>query len=162
MFGVVTTSTINFEDLAKKYPQATSFRDDLAALYRIAALFNSFANRNEHAMGALRITCDTLETLVRDRPDSVDYKTRLAEALVALGKLQKGAGDSDKAAVSYERAIALREELATAAPDDKTVAQDLKSAKRDLDRIKEAAAKPEKPAAPATAEASDSSPAAVQ
>ncbi len=159
LFMTVLSGTSTFEALAKQYPQATTFRDDLAALHRIAALFMDFQNQTPQATSALRMTSEVLESLVRDRPDNADYKTRLAEALVALGKLQKRAGNPDKAIANYERAIVLREELAAAAPDDKTIEQDLKSAKRDLERLKTA---PAKPAAPATAEAADSPPPAVQ
>ena len=164
LFLTVVMATATFEALSEKYPQEISFRDDLAALHRINGLFNTLFNRTGPAIGGLKSAHDVLETLVRDRPDSVDFKSRLAEALVSLGKLQKTDGKPEDAIASYERAVQLREQLATAAPDDKTIAQDLKTATRDLERLKAApAAKAAPPAeAPATAEAADAAPATVQ
>jgi tetratricopeptide (TPR) repeat protein len=170
LFLTVLMASATFENLAGKFPQHTGFRDDLAALQRINGLFNSLFNRNKQAIEALTTTCALLEVLVREKPDNADFKTRLSEALVSLGKLQKSEGDPGKAIASYERAVVLRQELATSAPDDKTIAQDLKTASRDLERLKTAPApKTAAPAAdtpaaeaPATAEAADAAPSAVQ
>ena len=138
LFLAVSTCCGPYEELAKTYPQTLAFRDDLAALRRILALFNGFLNRNKEALVALGQSSAALETLVRDAPTNAEYKSRLAEALVAAGKLQKARGENDKAIAGYERAVALRTELAAAAPDDKILQTDLKTAQRDLERLKAA------------------------
>ena len=79
---------------------------------------------------------DTLETLVRDRPASVDYQTRLAESLTTAARMQKTEGETDKAAANLRRAVAVREQMAAAHPDDAALKQELTTVQRDLEKLK--------------------------
>jgi tetratricopeptide (TPR) repeat protein len=137
MGGAITT----FDDLAKKNPKVIGFRDDLAALLRSSAMFNAFVGRRKQALGGLLQTRDVLETLVRDQGANVDFKNRLVETLVSAAKMQKSDGERDAAIGNYQRAVELRQQLATAAPDDPSLQKDLDAVKRDLDKLKNAPAK---------------------
>ena len=146
LFITVQIAGTTFEDLSKKYPQSIGFRDDLAAIRNIVAPFMNFQRRADQEMRSRMMMRDVLETLVRDAPDNADFKTRLAETLTTLANLQKAANENDQAIASFDRAIQLREQLATAEPDNQSLAQNVTIAKRQLDRLKAApAAKPAPP-----------------
>jgi hypothetical protein len=83
-----------------------------------------------------------LESLVREFPANDVYKDRLAEALVEIAQLERRTNKADAAIKSYEQAIALLEQLATAKPDDKALAARLEAAKKALAQLR-----PESPAA---------------
>ena len=136
----------SLEDMAKKYPDAVNFRDDVAGLRKAVGSILGLVGQNEPALAAWLVARDMLETLVRDRPDDAEYKTRLAESLIAAAKLQKSAKQLDEAAANYKRAVEVREQLAAANPDDKTLQQDLTIAKRELDKLKPAQVSNDAPA----------------
>ncbi|MBI3840337.1 MAG: hypothetical protein HY288_20640 [Planctomycetia bacterium] len=140
-------ATSTFEQMAKAHPEVVSFRDDVAALQRVTATLESLIGLNQQSLAAWLGARDVLETLVRDRPADADYKTRLAESLVAAARLQKSAKQLDEAAANYKRAVEVREQLVAANPDDKSLQQELTVIKRDLDKLKPAQASNDPPAA---------------
>ena len=164
LFITVQMAGSTFEDLSKKYPQSIGFRDDLAAIRNIVALFMNFQRRPDQEMRSRMMTRDVLETLVRNAPDNADFKTRLAETLTTLANLQKAANENDQAIASFDRAIQMREQLAAAEPSNQSLAQNVTIARRQLDRLKAApAAKPAPPKeapAPEAASAEAAPPAA--
>jgi predicted Zn-dependent protease len=152
--GGITT----FDQLAKEHPQVTSFRSDLAGLRRTSAiLFSNIAYATSQAsfrrqsLTAWLQARDVLETLVRDQPANVDFKSRLVEALLAAAKMQKADGARDEAIANYTRAVELRQQLAAAAPENETFQKDLAIVQRDLEKLKAApvAAKSSPAVAPA-------------
>jgi hypothetical protein len=126
-----------YQGLSQKYPQVVSFRDDYSALLKASAMLE--AQRPDHRQEAIASWLkarDALETLVRDRPANVDYQIRLAESLTTAARMQKTAGETDKAAANLLRAVAVRELMAAAHPDDNTLKQELTTVKRDLEKLK--------------------------
>jgi tetratricopeptide (TPR) repeat protein len=142
--GLASTS---LEGMARKHPDVVNFRDDVAGLQKAVGSIMALVGRNDQALTAWLVARDMLETVVRDRPADAEYKTRLAESLIAAAKLQKSAKQLDEAAANYHRAVEIREQLAAASPDDKTLQQDLTIAKRELDKLKPAQASNDAPAA---------------
>ncbi|HEV3138680.1 MAG TPA: hypothetical protein VGZ26_12265, partial [Pirellulales bacterium] len=142
--GVASTA---LEGIAKKHPDAVNVRDDVAGLQKVVATILALVGRNEQALAAWLLARDMLETLVRDRPDDAEFKTRLAESLIAAAKLQKSAKQLDTATANYQRAVEVREQLAAANPDDKTRQQELTVVKREFDKLKPAQASSDAPAA---------------
>lgn len=138
-----------YDELSRKFPQIAGFRDNFSALLKATAMLEGqLPNGSAKSLESWLKTRDVLETLVRDQPANKDYQVRLAESLVSAARLQKSAKENDKAADNLKRAIEVREQLAAAYPDDKTVKQDLTVAKRDLEKLAAApAAKSEPPAA---------------
>ncbi len=128
------------QKMATQYPDAISFRDDVAGLRRVLASLQPLIGRNKEALISWLGARDALETLVRDRPADADYKTRLAESLVAAAKLQKSAKQLDEAAANYKRAVEVRKQLAEANPDDKSLQQELTTLQRELEKLKPAEA----------------------
>jgi hypothetical protein len=122
--------------LARKYPQATVFRDDLSGLLRISATLQALIpQRVPFALNAWNEAIPTLETLVRDQPANVDYQTRLVEALVSAANLEKRDDKAADAITKLKRAVEVREQMVAANPDDKTLAQDLTKIKGDLQKL---------------------------
>jgi tetratricopeptide (TPR) repeat protein len=142
--GIASTA---LEDMAKKHPEVVTFRDDVAGLQKALATIEALVGRNERALADWLLARDMLETLVRDRPADAEYKTRLAESLIAAAKLQKSAKQLDEAVANYQRAVEVREQLAAASPDDKARQQDLTIVKRELDKLKPAQVSNDAPAA---------------
>jgi eukaryotic-like serine/threonine-protein kinase len=131
-----------YQGLSQKYPQVVSFRDDFSALLKASAMLQAQRpERRQEALGSWLKARDALETLVRDRPANLDYQTRLAESLTTAARMQKTAGETDKAADNLQRAVALREQMAAAHPDDNGLKQELTIVKRDLEKLKPAADK---------------------
>ena len=56
LFITVQMAGSTFEDLSKKYPQSIGFRDDLAAIRNIVALFMNFQHRPDQEMRSRMIT----------------------------------------------------------------------------------------------------------
>jgi hypothetical protein len=144
--------------LARKYPQAIVFRDDLSGLLRISATLQSLIpQRVPFALNAWNEAIPILETLVRDQPANVDYQTRLVEALVGAANLEKRDDKAGDAITKLKRAVEVREQMVAANPDDKSLAQDLTKIKGDLQKLeatggsKPEAAATESAAAPAEA-----------
>jgi tetratricopeptide (TPR) repeat protein len=138
-----------YQALSQKYPQVVSFRDDFSALLKASAMLQSQRPERRHeALASWLKARDALETLVRDRPANVDYQTRLAESLTTAARMQKTAGETDKAAANLQRAVAVREQMAAAHPDDNSLKQELTTVKRDLEKLKPP---PDKDAAAAAA-----------
>lgn len=155
LFFTVQGAMAAITELNQKYPQAVGFRDDLAALNRITALFMSARNRRPQALQSLLKSRDMLESLVKDEPANVDFKSRLGECVFATARIQKAEGENDKAVASYERAVDIRQQLADAAPDDQTLKQDLATTKRELERLKAAPPAKKSPASDTAAPAGD-------
>ena len=131
-----------YQGLSQKYPQVVSFRDDFSALLKASAMLQAqLPARRQEALASWLRARDALETLVRDRPDNVDYQTRLAESLTTAARMQKSAGETDQAAANLQRAVAVREQMAEAHPDDKKLKQELTIVQRDLEKLKPPAAK---------------------
>jgi tetratricopeptide (TPR) repeat protein len=141
----------SLEDMAKNHPDVVSFRDDVAGLEKMLASIFPLVGQRDRALASWLKARDMLETLVRDRPADAEYKTRLAESLIEAAKLQKSAKQLDEAAANYQRAVEVREQLAAAKPDDKTLQQALVAVKRDLDKLKPAQASNDAAAAPPAA-----------
>ncbi len=148
-------ANLTFEELSEKHPQTVTFRDDLAAIQRIPATLFGFAGLNDRAIKAWQRASDALATCVRDRPDNLDYKVRLAEALSALASRQRSAGKIEDAVANYQRTVEVREQIVAANPDDKTRQQELTTTKRDLDRAKSATTKSAKKETPAAEKAAE-------
>ncbi len=167
MVMLVTFGAANstIDSLVAEYPQVPSFRNDQAALGRtvgtltgtVAAAMPAIREQfRAQSQAAWLKTRDSLEWLVKEQPNNGDYKTRLVEALVAVGKLQRGKS-RDEAIGSYTRAVELREQLAAAAPTDEALKRELESLKGDLERMK--ASRPAAKAAPTEkATANDAAP----
>ncbi len=162
-FGAAN-STI--DSLVAEYPQVPSFRNDQAGLGRTVGTLTTLmsavapADMREQLRGqgqaAWLKTRNALESLAKEQPNNVDYKTRLIEALVALGKAQRSKS-RDEAIANYTRAVELREQLAAGAPTDEALKKELESLKGDLERMK--ASRPAAKAAPAEkAAANDAAP----
>jgi hypothetical protein len=134
--------------LSRKFPQDVSFRDNHAALLKVSALITSQIRRQGAAAKTLEhwlAARDVLESLVKDQPANKDYQVRLAESLMNAARLQKTSDQKDKAIANVKRAIEVREQMAAAYPDDKTIKSDLTTAQRELTNLEAAPA--ETPAA---------------
>jgi tetratricopeptide (TPR) repeat protein len=139
LFFALSGAIMTFEDLNKAYPQAVRPRDELSAMLKYSAMMRSSLGQRNQAINNWLAAQRLLETLVRDQPANDAYKARLAEALVGAGRLQKAAKDTAAAIESYQRAVEVREQLAAAKPDDKTLADELAAAKTELEKLKAAA-----------------------
>jgi len=129
----------SLESLARKYPENPIFRDDLAAMQRISGSLQSMrAERHSYAMVAWEQARDTLETLVREQPNNMDFQVRLVEALTSLANLQKQNDKKDEAIANLKRAVEVREQMSQANPDDKALADELAKAKGDLAKLEPA------------------------
>jgi len=139
--GVITSLTGVIDVLGEasvQHPQSVGIRDDLAAFLKASCNLLSMGGRNALSLEQWLRARDILEQLSREQPANNDYKARLAEALMAAGRLQKTAKENDAAAASFQRAVEIREQLAAANPDDKSAQQDLIVAKRELEKLKPA------------------------
>ena len=153
-----------YTKLVAKFPNEPLFYDDLSSIHRVAATLQSQVDeRKPFAIEAWTAAAGLLEKLNQLRPGNVDYQNRLLEALVGAGRLQLEAGKNDAAIVNMQRAVEVREQMAAATPDDKTLAEELEKAKKELAAIKPGSAEPvaeeaaeepvaEEPAAEAPAE----------
>lgn len=135
-------TVMSYEELKQAHPEVVSFRDDIAGASRIPGTMFGFANANARSASAWQKAVDNLDSVVRDRPNDIEYKVRLAEALSALASRQKSMRKTEEAMANYQRVIDLREQIVAANPEDNTRKSELTTAKRDLERLK--AAKPAK------------------
>jgi tetratricopeptide (TPR) repeat protein len=134
LYLAIQNAVSAYRDLSKKFPGSVPIRDDLVALLASAAqLIALVPERGGAALGSWVEASSVLETLVRDEPNNADYKRRLAEALENAARIQKTSdAEKDKAIINLKRAVELRQQLADASPDDKTVQQQLARVKKDL------------------------------
>jgi len=168
LFLSMMTAMNVMDSTGKQYPQILTPRDDLAEMRSQAAKLLGMAMMSDPGMGKMSLDYwikarDVLETLVRDQPANLDFKNRLAESLVGAAKLQRSNKDLAGAIENYTRALALREEMVTANPEDKASQQEVTSIKSALEKLKaaETAAKENAPKESAPKEAaSDAQPAA--
>jgi hypothetical protein len=126
--------------LSQEHPQTLGFRDDFAATRRVVAFLYTLIGQNGPALKNWLTVRDEMEKLVSQLPANADYKNRLAESLLAAGRIQRTSSDKDAAIASFQRAVEVREQLASGNPDDKTLQVDLKVAKRELEKLKPAQA----------------------
>jgi tetratricopeptide (TPR) repeat protein len=150
---IVTFGAANstIDSLVAQYPQVATFRSDQAGLSRtVATITGAFAvampAMRDQSLAAWIKARNALESLVKEQPDNSDFKTRLVEALVALGKMQRSKS-RDEAIANYARAVELREQLVAAEPKDESLKKDLDSLKADLEKLK--SSRPVAKAAPA-------------
>jgi hypothetical protein len=136
---VIEFISSSLKDLSQEHPQAIGFRDDYAATRRVVAFLFTLIGQNSQALTNWLLVRDTMEKLVSEQPANADYKNRLAESLLAAGRIQRTT-DKDAAIASFQRAVEVREQLASANPDDKTLQTDVKVAKRELEKLKPAQA----------------------
>jgi tetratricopeptide (TPR) repeat protein len=149
----IATAITTYEELSKKNPQTPALRDDLSSLLKSSAMLQGqVPGRRQQSLAAWIKARDTLETLVRDRPDSEDFKLRLVESLVNAARMQKSDKQIDEATKNFQRAVAVREQMVAAKPDDKTLQKDLDLVKRELEKVGPAPAADK--AAPTASEAS--------
>jgi hypothetical protein len=143
-----------YENLSKKYPSDANLRNNHAALLKGWALIQGQmpGGRNKSLESWLQAR-DVLETLVRDQPTVEDYQVRLVESLTNAARIQKTDKVIDQATANMQRAVAVREQMAAAQPDNKTLQQELSTAKRELEKMKPADA-------PATSDKTAEAPAA--
>jgi tetratricopeptide (TPR) repeat protein len=134
--------------LSKKYPSDVNLRNNHAAVLKGWALIQSqMPGGSPKSLQAWLDARDVLETLVRDQPAVQDYQVRLVESLTNAARVQKTNKEIDQATTNMQRAVAVREQMAAAQPDNKTLQQELTTAKRELERMK-----PSEAPAAATAE----------
>jgi tetratricopeptide (TPR) repeat protein len=126
-------------DLAAQYPQATVFRSDLAGLQRVSATLQTAVGRTPFALEAWLGARDQLESLLRDQPTNTEFQMRLVEALVGAANLQKQAGETEAAIANFKRAVEVRQQMADANPEDKTLADELAKVKSNLEKLQPAA-----------------------
>lgn len=155
LFFAIQNAQGTYRDLTKKFPESVAFRDDLTALLKSTAMLLTAINRQPGALNAWLEACDVLETLVRDQPSNADFQARFAESLANAAKIQQNTGEPDKAIANYERAVKVREKLAEANPQDKSLAQEVTKLQGDLERARtvKAPAKEAPEGAPEQAEA---------
>ncbi len=123
-------------DLAAQYPQATVFREDLAGLQRVSAILQTaVGGRTPFALSAWLNARDQLESLLRDQPSNPELQARLVEALVGAANLQRQAGENDEAIANYKRAVEVRQQMADANPEDKSLADELAKVKSSLEKL---------------------------
>ncbi len=129
----------SYQKLSSDFPAVVSFRDDTSALLKLLALLNAqLPGGPQRALPLWLQARDVLETLVRDQPDNVDYKTRLIESLVNAGRIQKAA-ERDAAITNLKRALELREQMASATPDDAALKKEADRLKTELEKLQAAA-----------------------
>ncbi|MGD9723235.1 MAG: hypothetical protein AB7O59_18620 [Pirellulales bacterium] len=136
MLITMAQGTVTFREILRNHPTAVKPREELATFLKYAAAIQEFARRRQQALAQWTQARDVLDSLLREQPGNSQYKSRLAEAQAAMGKLQKEQKNADEALQSYERALALREELASSAPDDKALAADVEAVKKELDKLR--------------------------
>lgn len=147
-----------YSALSRKYPDDVNLRNNHAALLKGWALIQGqLPGGRPKSLAAWLTARDILETLVRDQPAVQDYQVRLVESLANAARIQKTDKVLDQATANMQRAVAVREQMAAAQPDNKTLQQELTTAKRELERMKPAetpaAAEADKPADAPVAEA---------
>ncbi len=139
LFVSLQSAKNRFIDAHRAAPDAVRPRDELANLRKYTAMFLERQNQRPRALGEWSDAAELLETLVRDQPANTDYQARLAEALVATGKLQAREQDTDAAVKSFQRTVELLEQLLAAAPQDEALAKDLETAQNELAKVLAAA-----------------------
>jgi hypothetical protein len=136
----------NYQRLSHDFPAVTSLRDDFSATLKVLALLQSqIAPDRALPMWVQGIPVN--ESLVKDQPQNADYNARLIECLVNAARLQKDK-ERDQAVANLKRAVEVRQQLASAAPDDKTLQKELAKLKTELEKL-EAAPPPAAEAPPA-------------
>lgn len=142
----------SYQKLSGKFPNVITFRDDLSAALKVLALIKSqLPNGKEHALPLWVQGITVNETLVRDQPQNADYNARLVECLVNAARIQKDReGEREAALTNLKRAIEVRQQQATATPDDKTLPKEVEKLQAELAKVE--AAPPPKAAEPAAAE----------
>lgn len=149
----ISQAKSTYERLSKKYPSDANLRNNYAALLKGTALIQGqMPGGRAKSLASWLQTRDVLETLVRDQPAVQDYQVRLVESLTNAARMQKADKEIDQATANMQRAVAVREQMAAAEPDNKTLQQELTTAKRELERMKPAEA-PAAATADKTAEA---------
>jgi hypothetical protein len=149
----IARAKTTYEKMSKKYPADANLRNNYAALLKGTALIQGQQpGGRKKSLESWLQTRDVLETLVRDQPAVRDYQVRLVESLTNAARAQKTEKEFDQATANMQRAVAVREQMAAAEPDNKTLQQELTTAKRELERMKPAEA-PAASTADKTAEA---------
>ncbi len=149
----IARAKATYANMSKRYPSDVTLRDNHAALLKGTALIQGqMPDGRKKSLQSWLETRDVLETLVRDQPAVQDYQVRLVESLTNAARIQKTDKEIEKAMANMQRAVAVREQMAAAEPDNKTLQQELTTAKRELERMKPAdaptattAAKPAEP-----------------
>lgn len=145
-----------YSALSRKYPDDVNLRNNHAAILKGWALIQGqLPGGRPRSLESWLKARDILETLVRDQPAVQDYQVRLVESLANAARIQKTDKVLDQATANMQRAVAVREQMAAAQPDNKTLQQELTTAKRELERMKPA----EAPAAAAADKPAEAPPA---
>jgi tetratricopeptide (TPR) repeat protein len=130
-----------YSSLSRKYPEDVNLRNNHAAILKGWALIQGqLPGGRPKSLESWLKARDVLETLVRDQPAVQDYQVRLVESLANAARIQKTDKVLDQATANMQRAVAVREQMAAAQPDNKTLQQELTTAKRELERMKPAEA----------------------
>lgn len=155
LFLAIQFAQGTYRDLTKKFPESVGFRDDLTALLKSSAMVLTVMNNPSRALDAWLEARDVLDTMVRAEPSNADFQARFAESLVNVARIQRNTGQRDKAITNFERAVQVRQKMAEANPDDKSLARAVANVQRDLERARTAQApkKKAKEDAPEQAEA---------
>jgi hypothetical protein len=146
LFFAIKAAASTYRTLATKFPKSIVFRDDQSELLKASAMLEmNIPGRGVSAAQTWDEARDVLESLVRDEPSNEEFQTRLLESLTTAARLQ-APKVPDKAIANLKRAVELRQKMADAKPDDKTLAEGLAKAKSDLEKLE--AAPPPKAEAP--------------
>jgi tetratricopeptide (TPR) repeat protein len=136
LYLAIQSASTAYGSLTRKFPGSIPFRDDFAELRKSTAMLMGAINRPHQALDAWLEARNTLETMVRDQPANPEFQTRLAESLVNAARIQRTLDQQGEAVKNLERAIEVRQKMADANPEDKSLAQAVESLKKDLERAK--------------------------
>jgi tetratricopeptide (TPR) repeat protein len=143
LYLAIQGASTAYASLVKKFPDVVPFRDDYAELRKSTAQLMGAINRPSQSLDAWLEASATLETMVRDQPANQAFQTRLVESLVNSARLQRTLEQPAEGIKSLERAVEVRQKMADANPEDKSLAKAVESLKKDLESAK-AAPEPKK------------------
>jgi hypothetical protein len=146
----IQSANSNYQRLGVKFPTVTALRDDQSAALKVLALINAQLSP-ARALPLWEQGIPVNESLVKDQPQNLDYNARLIECLVNSARLQKDK-QRDQAIANFKRAVEVRQQQVSAAPDDKTLQRELEKLKTELAKLEStpppaAEAPPAEPAA---------------
>lgn len=140
----IQNANSNYQRLSHKFPTVTALRDDHSATLKVLALLQSQISA-KRALPLWEQSIPVNESLFKDQPTNADYGARLIESLVSAARLQKES-QRDQALTNYKRALEVRQQLASAAPDDQALQKEATRLKTEVEKF-EASPPPAAPAA---------------
>lgn len=146
MLMAIQSASNNYQKLSLRFPDVIALRDDLSATLKVLALINAQLSP-KRALPYWDQSIVVNEELFKAQPQNADFGARLVESLVNTSRMQKDS-QRDQALANLKRAVEVRQQLASAAPDDKTLQKELDKLKTELAKL-EAAPPPVVESAPA-------------